>query len=103
MTTKPAVFTVTLERDGVSLPWGFRLSGGGDLDYPLVITKVNECCDIINFFPFPNFVLYYACLNVIPYCDRYPSEVLATAFYKKAISLEKLEATMLAMSGIATR
>ncbi|XP_065203178.1 PDZ and LIM domain protein 3 isoform X2 [Planococcus citri] len=40
MPNKIAVFALTLNRDGISLPWGFRLSGGCDLDCPLVVTKV---------------------------------------------------------------
>ncbi|XKL62496.1 hypothetical protein PGB90_002329 [Kerria lacca] len=40
MSTKLSAISLTLERDGISCPWGFRLSGGYDLDQPLIITKV---------------------------------------------------------------
>ncbi|KAK7603720.1 hypothetical protein V9T40_003719 [Parthenolecanium corni] len=40
-TTKPSLISITLQRDGISLPWGFRLSGGCDLDHPLTVTKVS--------------------------------------------------------------
>ncbi|RZF36334.1 hypothetical protein LSTR_LSTR011970 [Laodelphax striatellus] len=32
-------FTVTLQRDGLSQPWGLRLTGGCDLGAPLLVTR----------------------------------------------------------------
>lgn len=40
MMNKLNEFSVILERDGQSTPWGIRLVGGSDLDTPLIITKV---------------------------------------------------------------
>lgn len=34
-------FPVTLYRDGLNQPWGFRLVGGADLGAPLVIQRVS--------------------------------------------------------------
>lgn len=39
---KPSTWSVTLNREGKSQPWGIRLAGGADLNTPLIITKVGR-------------------------------------------------------------
>ncbi|XP_063218805.1 PDZ and LIM domain protein 3 [Bacillus rossius redtenbacheri] len=54
---RPHSLSVSLQRDGVSTPWGIRIVGGCDLGAPIVVTKVQlgspadkllQCGDVVK-------------------------------------------------------
>ncbi len=51
MATTPTI-KVTLQRDSLQTPWGFRLQGGADFRTPFVVNKVKQKFDFNKNFQF---------------------------------------------------